>query len=234
MQPNLGSFIAPNSNSKHLKVSLLDNIKQLIKQKKQQTELVTIIARIDGKIPSLKSLFDWAMTTFSQIVHNIFMRGHGYFEIEFKSEAHKIKALLEGPFSFQSNSISISPWSLSLNTIMPTSTATLKHPIWVQFYGLSNPLTCDRIILHLAQKIGEVLHIESSSLYYSKTSGQRVRVLVTNLEDLPERIFLDIEDMDIDNGVLVEYFRLPNQCRRCRKMRHDSKLCPKNNEPASE
>ena len=158
--------------------------------------------------------------TFSQTLQNIFTRGHGYFEIEFKSETEKLKALLEGPFLFQNNSISIGLWSSSLNTVIPTSIANLKHPIWVQFYGLSSPLRCDPIILHLAQKIGEVLHIESSSSYCSKTSRQRVRVLVTNLEDLPERIFPNIKDMGIDNRILVEYSNLPNQCGCCKKMGH--------------
>ena len=153
------------------------------------------------------------------------MRGHGYFEIEFKNEADKLKALLEGPFFLHNNSISICPWSPSLNTIIPTSMSTLKHPIWIQFYGLSNPMRCDPVILHLAQKIGDVLHVENSNSYHSKTFGQRVRILVSSLEDLLERIFPDIEDMGIDDGVLVEYSRLPNQCGRCKKMGHDSKLC---------
>ena len=84
-------------------------------------------------------------------------------------------------------------------------------------------MRCDPIIMHLAQKIGEVLHVESSSSYRNKTSGQRVQILVSSLEDLPERIFPDIEDMGIDDGVVVEYSDLPNQCGRCRKMGHNSK-----------
>ena len=104
---------------------LPDNIKQLIKQRKQQIELMIVIARIDGKVPSLKTLFDWAMYTFSQVVQILFMRGHGYFEIEFKSEADKLKAFLEGPFFLHKNSISISLWSPSLNTVIPTSMSSL-------------------------------------------------------------------------------------------------------------
>ena len=210
VEPTSRSSSVLQGKSKHLKVALLDNVKQLIKQRKQQIELVTIIARIDGKVPSLKTLFDWAMSTFSQAVQNLCMRGHGYFEIEFKSEAEKLKAFLEGPFFLYNNSISISPWSPSLNTIIPTSTSSLKHPIWMQFYRLTSPMKCDPIIMHLAQKIEEVLHVESSSSYCSKTCGQRVQILVSNLEDLPERIFLDIEDMRIDDSVVVEYSSLLN------------------------
>ena len=217
----------PNGTSKHLRVSLPNNIKQLIKEMKQIMELVTVITRIDGKVPSLNTFFEWTMSTFSQTVQTLFIRGHGYFEIEFKSEADKSKALLEGPFSLHNNSISISPWSPSLNTIIPTSIAALKHPTWVQFYGLNSPLRCDLEILQFAQKIGEVLHIESLSSYRHKTSRQRVYISVTNLENLSKRIFPDIEDMSIDDGVLMEYFGLFDQCGRCRKMVHDSKLCPK-------
>ena len=43
-----------------------------------------------------------------------------------------------------------------------------------------------------------------------------------------KRSFLTFEDMGIDDGVLVEYFGVPDQCSRCRKMGHYSKLCPKN------
>ena len=82
---------------------------------------------------------------------------YGYFEIEFKNEVDVLKALLEGPFSLHNNSISISPWPPSLNTIMPTSTAALKYPTWIQFYSLSSPLRYHLVILHLFQKIGEVL-----------------------------------------------------------------------------
>ena len=93
-------------------------------------------------------------------------------------------------------------------------------------------MRCDPIILYLAQKIGDVSHVENSNSYRNKTSGQRVKILVSSLEDLLERIFPNIEDIGIDDGVLVEYLRLPNQCGRCRKMDHESKLCPKNTEPS--
>ena len=63
-------------------------------------------------------------------------------------------------------------------------------------------MRCDLISMHLAQKIGKVLYVERSISYLSKTSGQRVRILVSSLEDLFERIFHDIEDMEIDDNVL--------------------------------
>ena len=98
VQPNIGIFTKSNSTSKYLKVSLLDNIKQIIKQKKQQTKLVTIFARIDGKNSSLKTLFDWAMSTFYQTIQTLFMRAHGYFKIGLKSKKNKIKGTLIGSF----------------------------------------------------------------------------------------------------------------------------------------
>ena len=68
-----GSSAMPNGISKHLKVSLPDNIEQLIKKRKQQTKLVTIIIRIDGKVSSLNTLFEWEMSIFFQTVQILFM-----------------------------------------------------------------------------------------------------------------------------------------------------------------
>ena len=159
------------------------------------------------------------------------MKGHGYFENKFKSKIYKLNAFLQGPFFLQNNFISISPWFSLLNSIILTSTCALKHPILVQFYGLSSLFRFDLVIQHLVQKIGEVLHIGSSNSYYSKTSRQRVRILVSSLEDLIEKIVPNIENMGIKDGVIVEYSSPADQCGKCRKMGHDSKLCPKNQEP---
>ena len=76
------------------------------------------------------------MFTFSQTIQNLFTRGHGYFEVEFKSEANKLKALFEGPFFLHNNSISISPWSPSLNTVIPTSMTALKILFGFNFMDL--------------------------------------------------------------------------------------------------
>ena len=79
----------PIGISKHPKVFLPDDIKQ---QKKQQPELVIVIARIDGKVSSLKTLFDWPNSTFSQFVQTLFIRDYGYFEIDFKRKNISLSA----------------------------------------------------------------------------------------------------------------------------------------------
>ena len=52
-------------------------------------------------------------------------------------------------------------------------------------------------------------------------------MLVTNLEDLPERIFSHIEDMGIDDGIIVEYSDLLDQCGHCRKIDMIQNYVPK-------
>ena len=79
----------------------------------------------------------------------------------------------------------------------------------------------------IGEHIGQVIAIDNSEAYRAKLFGPRIRLLVKDLNSLPQTIVLPRLDSDGVVEYQLEYSGLPNQCGRCRSRDHQVRHCPK-------
>ena len=89
-------------------------------------------------------------------------------------------------------------------------------------------ILCDEALLRtVGEHIGQVIAINNLEAYMAKLFGPRVRLLVNNLDSLPQTVVLPRLGGDGIVEFNLEYSGLPNQCGRCRSREHQVRHCPK-------
>jgi hypothetical protein len=109
----------------------------------------------------------------------------------------------------------------------PQAEETLDHPVWVQIVDLCQVLREEPFLKLIGAQIGHVISIDNSEAYRSKLFGPRIRLLVQDLQQLPQTVVIPRLDGEGTIEYNLEYSGLPRQCGRCRGHDHLVRNCPK-------
>lgn len=150
----------------------------------------SVIGRIHGRNPGLKSIQVWCKDNLDKTLKTINMLGRGFFEIEFTSPEGRQAALRQSFLGIDGQEISFSSWIPHFSLESIETTREVKHPIWMQLLGLNQFLRQEEFLRAVASQIGEVIHIEETESYKGKTAGPRIRTLVQDVTSLPSEVTL--------------------------------------------
>lgn len=184
---------------------------------------VSLLGRIQGKHPGHKALTAWARENLHPSLNFISLKANKLFEITFSSPEGRIHALTQNELVCESAIISFSSWQphFDVNTHQP------DFPIWVQIVDLCQILRDETILRAIGGHIGQVIAIDSSEAYRAKLFGPRIRILVRDIDHLPNTVVLPRLDGEGFIDYQLEYSGLPHQCGRCRSRDHLVRHCPR-------
>ena len=185
----------------------------------------SLLGRIQGKHPGLKSLTAWAKEFLHPSLKLLSLRANNLFEVTFEHVEGRVHALKQSDFVCESSTIFFSSWRPHVNS--RTSHDTLDHPVWVQIVNLCQILRDDAFLRTIGEQIGQVIAIDNSEVYKAKFFGPRIRLLVCDLGNLPHAVVIPRLDGEGVVEYKLEFSGLPNQCGRCRSKDHQVKHCPK-------
>ncbi|KAK8494404.1 hypothetical protein V6N12_002353 [Hibiscus sabdariffa] len=134
-----------------------------------------------------------------------------YFLVTFRSHAHYLHVLADGPWTMFSHYVSVEPWTEDFSTTQPYPSNIVA---WIHLPGLPVTLYKCSLVIELGECIGRVLKLD----YQTETGRQgmfaRMAIRVNLNKPLVSKIMV--------NGriQLVEYDSLPTICFHCGKYGH--------------
>jgi hypothetical protein len=187
---------------------------------------VSLLGRIQGKHPGLKALTAWAGKTLHHTLILLSLKADNFCEITFSDPEGRTHALTQTELVCENATISFSSWRLhgAANT---THGSGLDFPVWLQVVNLSQILRDDSFLKTIGEHIGQVIAIDNSEAYRAKLFGPRIRILVSDINNLPNTVVLPQIDGEGEVEYQLEYSGLPNQCGRCRALDHQVRHCPR-------
>ena len=188
---------------------------------------VSLLGRIQGKHPGQKALTAWARDNLHSSLTLLSIKTNNMFEVTFGSPEGRIHALNQADLVCESASIFFSSWLPHFNPKRPQEVERLDHPVWVQFVDLCQMLRTDSFPQAMGEQLGQVISIDNSAAYKAKLFGPRIRLLVKDLNNLPQMAVLPRLDGEGTIEYSLEYSGLPNQCGRCRSHEHQVRFCPR-------
>lgn len=188
---------------------------------------VTLLGRVQGKHPGLKALTAWAREKLHPTLVLLSLKTNNTFEITFGSPEGRLHALHQADLVCEGAAIFLSSWRPHFDPKKQKEIARLDHPVWVQIIDLCQMLRTDSYLRNIGNHLGRVISIDNSAAYKAKLSGPRIRLLVQDLNNLPEVVVLPRLDEDDTVEYALEFSGLPNQCGRCRSRDHQVRFCPK-------
>lgn len=222
--PSKDNPAAQSNSEKGVHVILLDDSElAFFNDLKDRAARLTVLGRLTTVSPGFAALKDWARSTLHESFDDCALVGGGFFEARFKTEEGVIHTL-SNVFFHAGKEVLFTPWNPSFNVDNADTFGSLEYPVWIQFLGLRMHLrniTCLKI---LASKIGRVLFVDDASNLAEKTAGPRVKILVPDYTQVPERIRIG-PDGSMDHKILVTGY--PAHCLRCREPGHSAKSCSK-------
>lgn len=185
------------------------------------------MGRIQGKHLGLKNLKAWAKDTLHSSLTLFSLKANNIFEVTFEQEEGRLHALKLADLTCESATIFFSSWRPHFNPRTPKARDTLDYPVWVQIVNLCQILREEAFLRTIGEQLGQVISINNSDAYRAKLFGPRIRLLVQDINNLPQPIVLPRLDGGGEIKYQLEFSGLPNQCGRCRSRDHQVKHCPK-------
>ena len=192
---------------------------------------VSLLGRIHGKHPGLKALIAWARDTLHPSLSILSLKTNNLFEVTFTHSEGRIHALTQADIICNTAAIFFSSWRPHFDATASQSEESLDHPVWVQIVDLCQVLREENFLRIVGEQIGQVISIDNSEGYRSKLFGPRIRLLVKELNQLPQTVVLPRLDREGTVEYNLEYSGLPHQCGRCRAHDHMVRNCPKKAPP---
>ena len=192
---------------------------------------VTILGRIQGKHPGLKALTAWARENLHSTLVLLSVKANNTFEVTFGSPEGRLHVLHQSDLVCESAAIFLLSWRPHFNPKKQQEIAKLDYPVWVQIVDLCQMLRTDSYLRNIGNHLGKVISIDNSAAYKAKLFGPRIRLLVQDLNNLPQVVVLPRLDEESTVEYALEYSGLPNQCGRCRSRDHQVRFCPKKDNP---
>ena len=193
---------------------------------------LSLIGRVQGKHPGLKSLTAWARETLHSSFALLSLKANNLFEVTFTLPEGRIHALTQTDLLCDSTPISFSSWRPHLDSIATHATDQLDHPIWMQIVDLCQILRDESFLRIIGEQVGQVVTVDTSEAYRAKLFGPRIRLLVRDLSKLPHTVLVPRLDGDGVVEYALEFSGLPNQCGRCRSYDHQVRHCPRKDNKA--
>jgi hypothetical protein len=184
----------------------------------------SLLGRIQGKHPGLKTLTTWARETLHESLTLLSLKSNNFFEVTFSKAEGRLHALKLSDLVCESAVIFFSSWRPHVNS---RTLGTLDYPVWVQIVNLCQMLREESFLRTIGEQLGQVIDIDNSDVYKAKLFGPRMRILVQDINNLPQLIVLPRLDGDGVVEYALEYSGLPHQCGRCRSRDHQVRNCPR-------
>jgi hypothetical protein len=188
---------------------------------------VSLIGRIQGKHPGHKALTAWARDNLHHSLACLSMKTNNLFEVTFSTPEGRTHALTQTELVCETTYIIFSSWKPHLDNRARQTFNQLDFPVWLQVVDLCQILREEKYLRKIGEQIGQVIAIDNSEAYRTKLYGPRIRLLVQDLETLPQTLVLPRIDEEGEAEYQLEYSGLPHQCGRCRSMDHQVRNCPK-------
>lgn len=188
---------------------------------------VSLLGRIQGKHPGLKALTAWARATLHPSLAFLSLKANNIFEITFENPEGRIHALNQANLILKTATIFFSSWKPHFDASTNQDANRLDHPVWMQIVNLCQVLRNDTFLRIIGEQIGQVISIDNSEAYRAKLFGPRIRLLVRDLDNLPNTVVLPRLDGEGLIEYALEFSGLPNQCGRCRSREHQVRFCPR-------
>ena len=192
-----------------------------------EKDKVSLLGRIQGKHPGLKALTAWARDTLHPTLTLLSLKANNLFEISFSDPEGRVHALTQTELTCETATISFSSWRLHYAVNNNQDNEQLDFPVWLQIVDLSQILRNDTFLRTIGAHIGQVIAIDNSEAYRAKLFGPRIRILVSDINNLPQSVVLPRIDGEGEVEYQLEYSGLPNQCGRCRALDHHVRHCPR-------
>ena len=184
----------------------------------------SLLGRIQGKHPGLKTLTSWARETLHKSLTLLSLKSNNFFEVTFSSTEGRLHALKQTDLVCDSAAIFFSSWRPHVNS---RTIDTLDYPVWVHIVNLCQMLREESFLRMIGEQLGQVIDIDNSDIYKAKLFGPRMRILVQDINNLPQLIVLPRLDGEGVVEYELEYSGLPHQCGRCRSRDHLVRNCPR-------
>lgn len=214
--------------SRKLKVTIPEELLSTLRTNCAAKAAVSLLGRVQGKHPGLKSLTTWAKETLHPSLTLLSLKANNLFEVTFDSEEGRIHALRQADLKCESTTIFFASWRPHFDARAPQAIAKLDCPVWVQVVDLCQILREETFLRTIGEQLGQVIAIDTSDAYKAKLLGPRIRLLVQDLNNLPQSIVIPRMDGEGEVEYELEFSGLPNQCGRCRAKDHQVRNCPKN------
>ena len=182
------------------------------------------MGRIQGKHPGLKTLTAWARATLHPSLTLLSLKSNNFFEVTFANQEGRLHALKQTDLTCESSAIFFSSWRPHVNS---GNVDKLDHPVWVQVVNLCQILREDSFLRTIGEQLGQVIDIDNSDIYKAKLYGPRMRILVQDINNLPQLLVLPRLDGEGVVEYTLAYSGLPHQCGRCRSRDHQVRNCPR-------
>ena len=192
---------------------------------------VTLLGRVQGKHPGLKTLTAWARETLHPSITLLSLKANNVFEITFGSPEGRTQALTQADLTCETASIFLSSWRPQFDPKKTQDTDSLDYPVWVQIGDLCQVLRIEAFLREIGAQIGQVISIDNSEAYKAKLFGPRIRLLMNDLHNLPQAIIILRLDGHGTMEYMLEFSGLPHQCGRCRSHDHQVRHCPRKDHP---
>ena len=186
---------------------------------------VSLLGRIHGKHPGLKALTAWARDTLHPSLSFLSLKTNNLFEVTFTHPEGRIHALTQADLVCESAAIFFSSWRPHFDS--KAAEESLDFPVWVQIADLCQVLREEPFLKLIGEQIGQVISIDNSEAYRSKLFGPRIRLLVRDINRLPQTVVIPRLDGEGTVEYHLEYSGLPHQCGRCRGHDHLVRNCPR-------
>ena len=192
---------------------------------------VSLLGRIHGKHPGLKALTAWARDILHPSLSILSLKTNNLFEVTFTHPEGRFHALTQADLFCDTAAIFFSSWRPHFDAKASQAEESLDHPVWVQIVDLCQVLREESFLRIVGEQIGQVISIDNSEGYRSKLFGPRIRLLVKELNRLPQTVVLPRLDREGTVEYSLEFSGLPHQCGRCRSHDHLVRNCPRKAPP---
>ena len=218
---------AQDTSERKVVVTVPEDLLSSLRSTCAEKAKVSLLGRIQGKHPGLKALTAWARETLHPTLTLLSLKANNLFEISFSDPEGRVHALTQTELVCENAAISFSSWRLHYAASTNHGSEQLDFPVWLQVVDLSQILRNDIFLRTIGAHIGQVIAIDDSEAYRAKLFGPRIRILVNDINNLPQTVVLPRIDGEGEVEYHLEYSGLPNQCGRCRALDHQVRHCPR-------
>jgi hypothetical protein len=223
MEPSSGD----RPDSRKVVVSIPDELLATLRSHCEAKTSVSLLGRIQGKHPGLKALTAWARDFLHTSLSLLSLKTNNIFEVTFEHPEGRVHALNQADLTCGTAAIFFSSWQPHFDARHPNDTDNLDHPVWMQIVDLCHVLREETFLRTIGEQIGQVISIDNSKAYKAKLFGPRIRLLIRDLDSLPNAVVLPRLNREGTVEYKLEFSGLPNQCGRCRSREHQVRHCPK-------
>jgi hypothetical protein len=189
MEGTNGEEAGQSADPKTIDVTIPEDLWASLRAQCDSTASVTLLGRIQGKHPGLKALTAWAKETLHSSLSLLSLQANNVFEVTFEQPEGRTHALNQADLKCESAAIFFSSWQPHFDATQPHETR-LDHPVWMQVVNLCQILRNEEFLHAIGEQIGQVISIDSSEAYRAKLFGPRIRLLVQDLDSLPQTVRL--------------------------------------------